>query len=129
MKHKHTREGKTFNPETLALGYGYDPFLSQGAVKPPVFLTSTFQFQSAEHGKRFFELAYGLRQADVGETPGLIYSRLNNPNLQIFEERISAWDRTETAATFVTLTKLIQVRRALRSSYGAGARQSESGGA
>ena len=32
------------------LGYGYDPLLSEGAVKPPVFLTSTFVFRSAEEG-------------------------------------------------------------------------------
>ena len=37
-------------PETLMLGYGYDPMLSEGAVKPPVFLTSTFVFQTAEQG-------------------------------------------------------------------------------
>jgi methionine-gamma-lyase len=102
MKKRHSQGGSEFNAETLALGYGYEPGLSEGAVKPPVFLTSTFQFESAEHGKRFFELAYGLRKADDGETPGLIYSRLNNPNLQIFEERIAAWDRTETAATFAS---------------------------
>ena len=102
MKRAHSRGNKEFNPETLALGYGYDPFLSEGAVKPPVFLTSTFQFGSAEEGKRFFELAYGLREPGDGEEEGLIYSRLNNPNLEIFERRIAAWDRTELAATFAS---------------------------
>lgn len=102
MKRAHSREGREFNPETLALGYGYDPFLSEGAVKPPVFLTSTFQFESAAEGKRFFELAYGLRDAEEGEGPGLIYSRINNPNLEIFEQRMAAWDRTEAAATFAS---------------------------
>jgi methionine-gamma-lyase len=101
-KRAHSREGREFNPETLALGYGYDPFLSEGAVKPPVFLTSTFQFESAAEGKRFFELAYGLREPEEGEETGLIYSRLNNPNLEIFEQRIAAWDRTERAATFAS---------------------------
>jgi methionine-gamma-lyase len=76
--------------------------LSQGSVKPPVFLTSTFQFQTAEEGKRFFELAYGLREPDEGEEDGLIYSRLNNPNLQILEERMAAWDRTDIGATFAS---------------------------
>ena len=57
MKLKHSRGDKEFNPETLALGYGYDPTLSEGAVKPPIFLTSTFQFRSAEEGKAYFELA------------------------------------------------------------------------
>lgn len=99
---KQGPKGKEYNPETLALGYGYDPILSQGSVKPPVFLTSTFQFESAQAGKSFFELAYGLREKELGEDPGLIYSRINNPNLQIFEERIAAWDRTEKGAVFAS---------------------------
>ncbi|MHC5066077.1 MAG: PLP-dependent transferase [Planctomycetota bacterium] len=102
MKRNHSSGDREFNPETLALGYAYEPALSQGAVKPPVFLTSTFQFETAEEGKRFFELAYGLREPDAGEESGLIYSRLNNPNLQIFEERMAAWDRSEAAATFAS---------------------------
>jgi methionine-gamma-lyase len=90
------------NPETLALSLGYDPKLSEGSIKPPIFLTSTFLFDSAEDGKSFFELAYGLREKNEGEIPGLIYSRINNPNLQIFEERMAAWDGTEKAAVFAS---------------------------
>ncbi len=100
LKRKHTSGDHEFNPETLALGYGYDPFLSEGAIKPPVFLTSTFQFKTAEEGKAFFELAYGLREPNEGEGSGLIYSRLNNPNLQMFEERMATWDQTESGAVF-----------------------------
>jgi len=99
---KYDVNGNEYNPETLALGYGYDPVLSEGSIKAPVFLTSTFQFKSAMDGKRFFEVAYGLRQKDPGEQLGLIYSRINNPNLQIFEERISAWDKTEKGAVFAS---------------------------
>jgi methionine-gamma-lyase len=99
-KRHHSMGNRELNPETLALGYGYDPFLSEGAVKPPVFLTSTFQFRSAEDGKRFFEQAYRLRPLREDEEVGLIYSRLNNPNLQIFEERMAAWDQTEKGAAF-----------------------------
>lgn len=102
MDRKHKKTGKDFNPETLALGYGYDPFLSEGAVKPPVFLTSTFQFKNAEEGRRYFELAYKLRPPRSSESPGLIYSRLNNPNLEIFERRVAAWDGTEDGATFAS---------------------------
>ena len=50
-------------PESLMMGYGYDPRLSEGAVKCPIFQTSTFVFESAEAGKAFFEVAYGLREA------------------------------------------------------------------
>ncbi len=102
MTQRKSKSGKEFNPETLALGLGYDPELSEGSVKPPVFLTSTFQFSSAEEGKRFFELAYGLREQGPDEAMGLIYSRLNNPNLQIFEERMAAWDHTDDGAVFAS---------------------------
>ena len=61
--------------KTLMMGYGYDPHLSERSLKPPLFLTSTFVFRSAEDGKAFFELAYGLRQKRPNEEPGLIYSR------------------------------------------------------
>jgi methionine-gamma-lyase len=100
MERRHRKGKKEYNPETLALGLGYDPFRSEGAIKPPVFLTSTFQFRNAAEGRSFFEVAYGLREKRQSEVPGLIYSRLNNPNLQIFEERMAAWDHTEQAAVF-----------------------------
>ena len=102
MDRFHSKGKKAYNPETLALGYGYDPFLSEGSVKPPVFLTSTFQFRSAEEGQRHFELAYHLRPPRASEVPGLIYSRLNNPNLEIFERRMAAWDQTDEGAAFAS---------------------------
>lgn len=102
MKELTDSKGHPYNPETLALGLGYDPALSEGSVKPPAFLTSTFIFQNAMEGKKFFELAYALREPEKDESPGLIYSRINNPNLEIFEERIAAWDQTEKAAVFAS---------------------------
>jgi cystathionine beta-lyase/cystathionine gamma-synthase len=70
------------------MSHGYKPELSQGAVKCPIFLTSTFVFASAEEGKDFFELAYGHRQSRPNEELGLIYSRINNPNLEILEDHV-----------------------------------------
>jgi methionine-gamma-lyase len=87
-------------PETLMMGFGYDPVLSEGAIKCPIFQTSTFVFESAEAGKAFFELAYGLREKRPAEEPGLIYSRLNNPDLQVLEERLCLWDEAESALVF-----------------------------
>ena len=81
------------------LGYGYDPALSEGAVKCPVFQTSTFVFKSAEEGKAFFEMAHGM-PGHEGETIGLIYSRINNPDMEILEERLKLWDGGESAAVF-----------------------------
>ena len=89
-------------PESLMMGYGYDPRLSEGALKVPLFQTSTFVFDTAEEGKAFFELAYGLRSQNPGEELGLIYSRLNNPDLQVLEERLTLWDDAEDAAVFAS---------------------------
>ncbi len=101
MKSKYLN-GVELNPETLALSLGYEAHRSEWSIKPPVFLTSTFQFASAKEGKRFFELAYGLRKRKKNEDKGLIYSRINNPNMEIFEERIAAWDKTKKAAVFAS---------------------------
>jgi methionine-gamma-lyase len=87
-------------PESLMMSYGYDPALSEGAIKCPIFQTSTFVFKNAREGKRFFELAYGLREKGVGEELGLIYSRLNNPDLEILENRLCLWDNAEDCAVF-----------------------------
>ncbi len=102
MDRTSRRTRRPFNPETLMMGYGYDPFLSEGAIKPPVFLTSTFAFRNAEEGKRFFEWAYGLKERDPEHDPamGLIYSRLNNPDLEILEDRLAAWEAAEKALAF-----------------------------
>ena len=89
-------------PETLMMGYGYDPFRSEGSLKPPVFPTSTFVFRTAEDGKAFFELAYGLRQKRPNEEPGLIYSRINNPDLEMLEDRLAIWDKAEDNLVFAS---------------------------
>ncbi|MCH8569504.1 MAG: cystathionine gamma-synthase family protein [Balneolales bacterium] len=91
---------RTLRPESLMMSYGYKPELSEGAIKSPVFLTSTFVFKNAEEGKSFFELAYGLREKNQGEELGLIYSRINNPDLEILEDRLSLWDEAEDCAVF-----------------------------
>ncbi|MFQ5689082.1 MAG: cystathionine gamma-synthase family protein [Gemmatimonadota bacterium] len=91
---------RALRPETLMMGYGYDPALSEGSVKCPIFQTSTFVFETAEDGKAFFELAYGLREKRPAEEPGLIYSRINNPDLQILEDRLTIWDGAEAGLSF-----------------------------
>lgn len=89
-----------FKPESLMMSYGYKPELSEGAIKCPIFQTSTFVFKTAEEGKAFFEVAYGLREENVGEELGLIYSRLNNPDLEILEGRLTLWDKADDCAVF-----------------------------
>ncbi|MFM5924489.1 MAG: cystathionine gamma-synthase family protein [Novosphingobium sp.] len=85
------------SPATLMMGYGYDPVLSEGSLKAPIFLTSTFAFPSAAEGKRFFEGITGKRP---GGTDGLVYSRFNGPNQQILEGRLALWDGAEEALCF-----------------------------
>jgi len=84
-------------PSTLMMGYGYDPALSEGSLKPPVFLTSTFVFENAAAGKHFFEGVTGRRPGGAG---GLIYSRFNGPNQEILEDRLSLWEEADDALAF-----------------------------
>lgn len=82
------------------MSFGYKPALSEGAIKSPIFQTSTFVFKNAEEGKAFFEIAYGLREKKQNEELGLIYSRINNPDLEILENRLTLWDESEDCAVF-----------------------------
>jgi methionine-gamma-lyase len=100
--HKRLVGNRELSPETLMMGYGYDPFLSERSLKPPLFHTSTFVFRTAQDGKEFFELAYGLRQKRPREEPGLIYSRINNPDLEMLEDRLAIWDEAEDNLAFAS---------------------------
>lgn len=81
------------------MAYGYKPSLSEGSVKCPIFQTSTFVFDTAEDGKDFFAMAHG-KAVSSDKQMGLIYSRINNPNIEILEERLKLWDGGEEAAAF-----------------------------
>src|SRR5436309_8599030 len=98
--HKRRLANHLLHPETLMLGYGYDPLLSEGAVKPPVFLTSTFVFRTAEEGRDFFDYTAGRRQPPEGESRGLVYSRFNHPNSEIVEDRLAAYEGAEACTLF-----------------------------
>jgi len=94
------KDSSAVRPQTRIFSKGYDPQRSEGAAVPPVFRTSTFIFKKAAEGKRAFEIAYGLDPAKAGESPALIYTRVNNPNSEILEDKIVAWDGAEAAALF-----------------------------
>ena len=89
-----------FKPESLMMSHGYKPELSEGSIKSPIFQTSTFVFKNAQEGKAFFEVAYGLREKEASEEVGLIYSRINNPDLEILETRLKLWDNADDCAVF-----------------------------
>src|SRR5687768_3383461 len=89
--------GRRLKPSTLMMGHGFDPALSEGSLKPPIFLTSTFVFESAAAGKRHFEGVTGKRP---GGAEGLVYSRFNGPNQEILENRLGIWEDAEDALSF-----------------------------
>jgi methionine-gamma-lyase len=98
--HKRRIGNRVLHPQTQMMGYGYDPRLSEGSLKPPVFLTSTFVFKSAQDGKDFFDYTAGRREPPPGETAGLVYSRFNNPNLEVLEDRLALWEGGEAGLVF-----------------------------
>ncbi len=102
MKAKPRAKRRAAHPESLMMSFGYNPEWSEGSIKPPIFQTSTFVFKNAAEGKEFFSYAYGLAERDPARPMGLIYSRLNNPNLEIVEERLNLWDRAEESAVFAS---------------------------
>ena len=68
-----------------AIHWGYDPLAHNGAVTPPVYLTSTFAFPTIEDGARRF----------AGAEAGYVYSRVGNPTTRLLEQRVAALERTE----------------------------------
>jgi methionine-gamma-lyase len=88
---------RDFHPSTAVIHAGYRARLSENAVKPPLFRTSTFEFSRATEGAKFFQRAYHL-PGDDGQEPGLVYSRLNNPNTEIFEDKMVALEANATHA-------------------------------
>ncbi|WP_411289808.1 cystathionine gamma-synthase family protein [Sphingorhabdus sp.] len=89
--------GRKLKPSTLMMGHGYDATLSEGSLKPPIFLTSTFAFESAAAGKKFFEHITGKRE---GPADGLVYGRFNGPNQEILEDRLAVWDEADDSLVF-----------------------------
>lgn len=70
---------------TRAIHLGYDPLDHEGALTPPLHLTSTFAFETAEAGGETF----------AGERQGHIYSRISNPTLDLLERRIASLEGAE----------------------------------
>ncbi|MDP1631848.1 MAG: methionine gamma-lyase [Caulobacter sp.] len=70
---------------TRAIHFGYDPLDEQGALTPPLHLSSTFAFETAEAGGEMF----------AGTRPGHIYSRISNPTTDLLERRIAVLEGAE----------------------------------
>ena len=76
---------KTPGFATRAIHLGYDPMDHDGALTPPLHLTSTFAFETAEAGGEIFS----------GEREGHLYSRISNPTLDLLERRIASLEGAE----------------------------------
>ena len=70
---------------TMAIHHGYNPMDNEGALTPPLHLTSTFTFETAEAGGNMF----------AGEQAGHIYSRISNPTTDLLERRIAVLEGAE----------------------------------
>jgi methionine-gamma-lyase len=75
---------------TQAIHAGYRPMSHQGALNPPIYWSSTYAFESAAQGAARF----------AGEEPGMVYSRITNPTVQMLEERLAALEGGEAALAF-----------------------------
>ncbi|MCG2841976.1 PLP-dependent transferase [Sandaracinobacter sp. RS1-74] len=71
---------RPLHPETLALHAGWRADPATGAVAPPIFQTTSYQFRDAEHAANLFAL----------KELGNIYTRLGNPTTDILEQRVAA---------------------------------------
>ncbi|MBK3437541.1 methionine gamma-lyase [Pseudomonas sp. MF7448] len=86
MHNKHN----TFGFSTRAIHYGYDAQDHHGALVPPIYLSATFAFPTAEYGAGCF----------AGEESGHFYTRISNPTLALLESRMATLEGGEAAVAF-----------------------------
>ena len=83
---------RQFGFETLALHAGQIPDASTGARAAPIYQTTSFVFDSAEHAASLFNL----------QTFGNVYSRISNPTVAVLEERVAALEGGRAALATAT---------------------------
>jgi len=92
---------KNLHRNTLTVAAGYDAKAHHGAVKPPLFMTSTFAYRSAQHAKDVHAGYFRDTPAEQAEAdPGYIYARLDHPNMGMLQARLATLDGAEDAAVF-----------------------------
>ena len=79
--------GNEFGFATKAIHHGYDAIANEGAVSPPIFMTSTFAFESSAEFQAVF----------TGESDRCVYGRQQNPTQKLLEQRLAALEGTEAA--------------------------------
>jgi methionine-gamma-lyase len=94
---------RRMHPETAVLTRGFDPRLSVGSARPPVYRTSTYVFSSPEAAERAFAVALGKVEPAELEVADLIYARLSHPNAEIVEDQLVPLEPgAQAAAVFNT---------------------------
>jgi cystathionine gamma-synthase/methionine-gamma-lyase len=95
------RADSKLHRNTLTVGAGYDAAAHHGSVKPPLFMTSTFAYRSAQHAKDVHADYFRSTPPEAGEAdPGYIYARLDHPNMAMLQARLAVLDGAEDAAVF-----------------------------
>lgn len=79
-----------FRTRAVHAGHGIDP--ATGAHATPIYATSTFAYGSAERGQRLF----------AGEESGYFYSRVTNPTVRAFEQKLADLEGAEDAVAFAS---------------------------
>jgi methionine-gamma-lyase len=87
MDKRQSSRNAEFGLSTRAIHHGYDPAEEHGALTPPIFMTSTYAFETAEAGSELFR----------GERAGYIYGRTRNPTQALLEARLASLERGEAA--------------------------------
>lgn len=83
-------DNASWGPAMREIHLGYDPQDHDGALTPPVFMTSTYAFETAEAGGEIFR----------GDRAGYVYGRIKNPTQALLEERIASLEGGEAAIAF-----------------------------
>ncbi len=84
---------KEWKAKTRAAHVGYDPFLSMGAVRPPIFAVSTFATEDAEKLEHMFRRSYGFEPPLSPDEEWPIYTRVSNPNFIMLCDRIQCLEQ------------------------------------
>lgn len=84
---------KLWSSKTKSAHAGYDPFLSMGAVRPPIFACSTFAAEDAEKLEHMFKRAYGLEAELPPDEEWPIYTRVSNPNFLMLDDRLQCLEQ------------------------------------
>lgn len=92
MSTEKKRGNAAWGPSTRAIHLGYDPMEHDGAVTPPVYMTSTYTFETAEAGGDIFR----------GDRAGYVYGRTKNPTQALLEERVASLEGGEAAVAFAS---------------------------